>query len=118
MSGALPYFFIDSIAPVSQSQVLPEETSKHVVQVLRMKVQESLRLADGKGKLATAVITDDHKKKCMVSIVEIEENELPETRHTIAISLLKNSTRFEWFLEKAAELGIGRIVPLLCARTE
>jgi 16S rRNA U1498 N3-methylase RsmE len=83
-----------------------------------MKSGEVIRLADGKGKMADAVITNDHKKKTEVIIKEVSIASPPSQRNIIAISLLKNNTRLEWFLEKAAELGISKIIPLLCARTE
>jgi len=114
---ALP-FFIAAVGAVGSNLVLPEETSKHVVQVLRMTKGEMLRLTDGSGLEAKAVITDDNKKKCSVQILELITHAHSERQHTIAISLLKNTTRFEWFLEKSAELGLVRIVPLICARTE
>ena len=63
-------------------------------------------------------ITNDHKKKTEVLIKEVSIAPQPSPRNVIAISLLKNNTRLEWFLEKAAELGISKIVPLLCVRTE
>jgi 16S rRNA (uracil1498-N3)-methyltransferase len=83
-----------------------------------MKTGESLRLTDGNGKLAEAVITNDHKKKTEVLIEGVDVHPQPSPRNIIAISLLKNNTRFEWFLEKAAELGISNVIPLLCSRTE
>jgi 16S rRNA (uracil1498-N3)-methyltransferase len=97
---------------------LSEESSKHVVQVLRMGVGDRLQLTDGLGVLANATIRDDHKKKCAVIIEDSHLQPAPVIQTIIAISLLKNSTRFEWFLEKAAELGVHEIVPLICARTE
>ena len=83
-----------------------------------MKTGEALRLTDGDGKLADAVIINDHKKKTEVLIKDFSIVPQPSPRNVIAISLLKNNTRLEWFLEKAAELGISKIVPLLCSRTE
>jgi 16S rRNA (uracil1498-N3)-methyltransferase len=83
-----------------------------------MGIGDSLRLADGAGRIAGAVIIDDHKKKCAVRIEKIDHEEKPALQHTIAIALVKNNTRFEWFLEKVAELGISRVVPLITSRTE
>lgn len=111
-------FFTDTIASKDQELTLSEDVSKHVVQVLRMKKDEQLLLTDGKGSLLTAVIIDDNKKKCTVKIAETSFTPAPAKDITIAISLLKNVSRFEWFLEKATELGITRIIPLICDRTE
>ena len=97
---------------------LDEETSKHIVQVLRMKKGEGIRLTDGKGGLASAEIEDDHKKKVFVRIINIDREERSPMKTCIAISLLKNTSRFEWFLEKTTEIGITSIIPLVCERTE
>ncbi|NDC76849.1 MAG: RsmE family RNA methyltransferase, partial [Chitinophagia bacterium] len=59
-----------------------------------------------------------HKKKCALEV--IERLLLHDTRHplTLAVSLLKNPSRFEWMLEKVCELGVKRVVPLIVQRTE
>lgn len=113
---ALPFFYAESLqaGPVT----LDEDTSKHVTGVLRMKQGDALLLTNGRGAKGEAIITDDHRKRCTVQ-VETLVQEAEKTPHvTIAISLLKNNTRFEWFLEKATELGVTEIIPLLCSRTE
>lgn len=115
---ALPFFYSDTITPSATQYVLNEETSKHVAQVLRMTNGEQLLLTDGKGNLFTAEITDDNRKKCVVKIVKVEAQALKERKISIAISLVKNSNRLEWFLEKATEIGVSEIIPLLCQRTE
>lgn len=113
----LPFFFTEHI--VDQTELLlDEDNSRHVVSVLRMQAGELLHLTNGKGMLATAVIADPNKKKCRVAITGIERFAAPARRTAIGISLLKNPVRFEWFLEKATELGIAEIFPLVCARTE
>jgi len=114
----LPFFYTDQIAETGALLTLNEETSKHVVNVLRMKQGEQLHLTNGKGILLTVEIVNDHKKRCEVIIKSVNNQTVPATRVTIAISLLKNASRFEWFLEKATEIGVMGIVPLLCDRTE
>ncbi|MBL0145568.1 MAG: RsmE family RNA methyltransferase [Chitinophagaceae bacterium] len=122
---SLPFFYKEDIYPSSTQITLDEHTSKHMVQVLRMKNGEHLQLTDGKGSLFTCEIIDDNRKRCIVNQIQ----HLPAGRQgskiqnskfkiTIAISLLKNTTRFEWFLEKATEIGITQIIPLICERTE
>lgn len=98
--------------------MLDEDTSRHVVQVLRMKTGEQLNLTDGRGNLLTCVITEVHKKHCTVAVKETQYIEPPKRKISIAISLLKNANRFEWFLEKATEIGVNEIIPLVCERTE
>lgn len=113
----LPFFFHSNLSP-QQTLILDEGNSKHVVQVLRMGKSERLNLTDGKGNLATGEIIDANKKKCQIRIIGSKFTPHLPRRITIAISLLKNTGRFEWFLEKATELGITEIIPLICSRTE
>jgi 16S rRNA (uracil1498-N3)-methyltransferase len=115
---ALPFFYTQEIKPGATQFFLGEETSKHAVQVLRMQNGEQLLLTDGKGNLFTTEIIDDNRKKCAVKILSETVKTPPAKKITIAISLIKNSTRFEWFLEKATEIGVTEIIPLLCSRTE
>ena len=112
-----PIFFLENI-PSENVITLDEDTSKHVVQVLRMKPSERLQLTDGKGSLITVEIIDDHKKKCTVKVVEKSFIEKKSQQVCIAISLLKTASRFEWFLEKATEIGVTEIIPMICSRTE
>lgn len=114
----LPFFYIESETAKDGIITLNEDSSRHIVQVLRMKAGEQLRLTDGAGTSYTAAIEKEHKKATVVTILERNYEERPATKSTIAISLIKNTARFEWFLEKATELGIYAIQPLLCARTE
>ena len=114
----LPFFYISQYDGTQKEIVLDEDTSKHVVQVLRMKSGEQMNLTDGKGHLLTCAITDDNKKHCAVEVKEKKCKEQPARKVSIAISLLKNTNRFEWFLEKATEIGVSEIIPLICERTE
>jgi len=118
VSVNLPFFYINEYNNSQKQIALEADTSKHIVQVLRMKTREELNLTDGKGNLLTAEIIDNHKKHCSVQIIDSQFTPPDSRKITIAISLLKNSSRFEWFLEKATEIGIHEIIPLICKRTE
>jgi 16S rRNA (uracil1498-N3)-methyltransferase len=114
----LPFFYIENIETGSTEIVLDEANSRHVVSVLRMEAGGQIHVTDGKGSLVTASIADAHKKKCRLSITGIQATAAPLRKIAIGISLVKNPVRFEWFLEKATEIGVSAIFPLLCARTE
>lgn len=114
----MPFFYEENTGLNNSAFILSEDTSKHCVQVLRMKVGEQLELTNGLGVIVTAEIVEANKKACAVKPVAKKEIARPERKITIAMSLLKNAARFEWFLEKAAEIGVTEIIPLLCARTE
>ena len=115
---SLPFFYINNYNEALKEFVLDEDTSKHIVQVLRMKTGEQLNLTDGKGNLLNCSILDDHKKHCLVRVATTSYQQPATRKVSIAISLLKNSNRFEWFLEKATEIGVSEIIPLICERTE
>ena len=115
---ALPLFYKEDLNTSSTEVVLDEASSKHSVQVLRMQNGEQLQLTNGKGRLFTVEIIDNNRKRCAAKIQQTTNNKPPTTNITIAISLIKNSSRFDWFLEKATEIGVTEIVPLICSRTE
>ncbi len=114
----LPYFYEPSVVAINTPFILSEDASKHCVQVLRMKEGDPLQLINGKGGLYTAVIIKADKKYCSVKIENTSYQPQEERRICVAISLLKNANRWEWFLEKAVEIGVQEIIPLLCGRTE
>jgi 16S rRNA (uracil1498-N3)-methyltransferase len=115
---ALPYFYEPDISAETTAFVLSEETSRHCIQVLRMKAGEQMNLTDGKGNLFTATILSPDKKYTEVKVNASVYKPQAARKVVIAISLLKNASRFEWFLEKATEIGVSEIIPLLCQRTE
>jgi 16S rRNA (uracil1498-N3)-methyltransferase len=115
---SLPYFYVPSFDKDHPEMDLDEDNSRHIVQVLRMEPGEDLCLTDGKGTLAAASIVEAHKKKCRIAVRSVQLLPPPERKVSIAISPLKNSSRFEWFLEKAAEIGVNEIIPLMAGRTE
>src|ERR1700709_1782326 len=115
---ASPYFYFAHLAVMAEEFSLNENSSRHIVQVLRMQPGEDLRLTDGRGLTVLAKIREANKKKCIVQIIERQKREPPKRSVLIALSLLKNVSRFEWFLEKSTELGVSEIIPLKSARTE
>lgn len=114
---AIPYFYEPQITSSSFTTILSEETSKHVVQVLRMKEGDRIDLTNGTGQLFEATITHAHKKSSSVQIHAQKTIEPSTQKIILGISILKNVTRLEWLLEKATEMGVHTIVPLICERT-
>ena len=113
----VPFFYIPEYdgQPLVE---LEEEAARHIVQVLRMKEGEKLHLTDGKGHLLSCEIQATGKKYCAVKVNASTLQAPPLRKISIAISLVKNPSRFEWFLEKATEIGVNEIIPLICSRTE
>jgi len=114
----LPFFYLADIPTASNELVLPEETSKHIVSVLRMQEGDELQLTNGLGSIVRANIQKAHKKNCVLNTVEVLNNVDSRKPVTLAISLLKNPSRFEWMLEKVTEIGIRTVIPLISHRTE
>ncbi len=98
---------------------LNEEESKHCIRVLRLTIGDEITLIDGKGGLFKTRIIRPEPKRCMVEVYE-STLEFEKRNHYlhIAIAPTKNIERFEWFLEKATEIGIDEITPLLCEHSE
>ena len=98
---------------------LNEEESKHCVRVLRLGVGAIVNLVDGKGGFYTAEITSDNPKKVSLSILKVEEDFHKRNHYLhVAVAPTKNIDRLEWFLEKATELGIDEITPIITDRSE
>ena len=115
---SFPLFYIEEFLQGSSGIILNGDTSKHIVHVLRMKPGEQLRLTNGKGEIITAEIILENKKATEVKALSTSNIKHPASKINIAISLIKNNSRFEWFLEKATEIGVSNIIPLICERTE
>ena len=113
-----PIFFHHGVFTAGTILPLVEDTAKHIVQVLRMKEGDAMRLANGKGAEVKATIATTGKKACSLKIDEVIEHPAASYTNAIAISTLKNHSRLEWFLEKATELGINEFILLNCTRTE
>ena len=98
---------------------LSSEESKHICKVLRKKDGDTLNFTDGKGNLFITEIMAANSRKTRVSIVEKQQKEKQHNYYLhIAIAPTKNMDRFEWFLEKACEIGIDEITPIICSRSE
>jgi len=98
---------------------LDETESKHCVRVLRLEKGEEITLVDGRGGFFIAEIADPNPKRCLVRVVRSEQDfGLQNFQVHIAIAPTKNIERMEWFLEKATEIGITRVIPLLCQHSE
>jgi len=113
----VPYFYEPNLISGNTIFTLSENSSKHCIQVLRMQENARIDLTNGKGFLFEAKIQLPHKKNSIVSILSEKQMPKPTQNLTLSIALLKNATRLEWLIEKATEMGVTNIVPLICERT-
>lgn len=104
---------------ISGQALLSPEESAHCIRVLRLGKGDKVSLIDGKGGMYDAVIAIPDAKQCRleVSATTIRQKARDFTLH-LAIAPTKNTDRFEWFVEKAVEIGVDIITPLLCHRSE
>lgn len=104
---------------IADTLTLPESESGHAVRVLRMREGDTLEVTDGKGNLFTCRMLDAHPKHVAVAIIDSHSVPLCWKQEiTVAVAPTKHLDRMEWMVEKLTEIGVNRIVPLLCNRSE
>ena len=114
---SVPYFYEPLIASGMTQFTMSEASSKHCIQVLRMDVGDKIDITNGQGGLFHASIQVANKKNALVVINETIQTDGPKQKLHLGISLLKNAVRLEWLFEKATEMGVTAITPLICERT-
>ena len=95
-----------------------KEESKHIVKVLRKTEGDTLHVTNGLGMLFTTQITLASDTKCTVKIINVAQQEKPKYHLHLAVAPTKLNDRYEWFLEKATEIGIAEITPIICDNSE
>jgi 16S rRNA (uracil1498-N3)-methyltransferase len=98
--------------------VLSEEESWHCMKVLRSKEGDVVHLTDGQGQMYQGTLSKIHHKGCLVEIIGSTSVLRNPWRLHLAVAPTKNIDRFEWFLEKATEIGVDEITPLFCEHSE
>jgi len=111
-------FYNPTISKTDISFVFDKEESKHIIKVLRKKEGDILHVTNGLGFVFQTAITIASDTKCTVKIISFEEQERPTFRLHLAVAPTKMNERYEWFLEKATEIGIQEITPILCEHSE
>ena len=104
---------------ITGTYTLPSDESKHCLKVLRLKQNDKVYVTDGRGHLFKMRIAEPLIKGCVLELISTE-NEIGKRAFKIhlAVAPTKNINRFEWFLEKATEIGIDEITPVICENSE
>ncbi len=111
-------FYNPDITSQTISLSFDKEESRHVIKVLRKKAGDNLLVTNGVGGKFTVEIISASEHKCTFRVVHFEQMpELPYKLH-LAVAPTKMNDRYEWFLEKATEIGIAEITPIICDRSE
>jgi len=111
-------FYNSNIKPEDKSFFFDKEESKHIVKVLRKKESDKIFLTNGLGYLFESEIISASEKKCEIRITNVQFHEPTSYHIHIAVAPTKMNDRLEWFLEKATEIGIHEITPIICDNSE
>ncbi|MFV5699949.1 16S rRNA (uracil(1498)-N(3))-methyltransferase [Flavobacterium sp. ZT3R17] len=111
-------FYNPNINETTESFSFDKEESKHIIKVLRKKDSDILFVTNGLGYLFKTEITLASDNKCTVKIISFEKSATPKFHLHLVVAPTKMNDRFEWFLEKATEIGIHEITPIICDRSE
>lgn len=111
-------FYNTEIDESTESFSFDKEESRHIIKVLRKKDSDILHVTNGLGLLFETQITLASDNKCIVKVLSIKKTDEPKFRLHLAVAPTKMNDRFEWFLEKATEIGIQEITPIICDRSE
>jgi 16S rRNA (uracil1498-N3)-methyltransferase len=111
-------FYNPNINKNTESFSFDKEESKHIIKVLRKKDTDILFVTNGLGYLFETEITLASDNKCTVKIIAVEKNDASKYHLHLAVAPTKMNDRYEWFLEKATEIGVHEITPVICDRSE
>jgi len=111
-------FYNPDIQSGATSFLFDKEESKHIVKVLRKRDGDKIQITNGNGYLFTSEIVFAAEKKCEVKITEEKFFEPTPYYLHLAVAPTKMNDRYEWFLEKATEIGIHEITPIICDHSE
>jgi len=112
--------FYNALLTESSTELSFDRTeSRHIIKVLRKQEGDLLHITNGKNLLFIANIISANDKKCSAKIIEVvPQNLMRPYQVQIAIAPTKNNSRYEWFLEKATEIGVDTIIPIICNHSE
>ncbi|MFI1771452.1 16S rRNA (uracil(1498)-N(3))-methyltransferase [Thalassobellus citreus] len=111
-------FYNPNITDSTTQFTFDKEESRHIVKVLRKSTGDTLHITNGQGWLFNAEVTIPDMKKCMVTIVSKTLQPKRDYSLHLAVAPTKMNDRYEWFLEKATEIGIDNITPIICDHSE
>ncbi|WP_417887476.1 16S rRNA (uracil(1498)-N(3))-methyltransferase [Zunongwangia sp.] len=111
-------FYQPDIDEKAQQIVFNKEESRHIVKVLRRTEGALLKITNGNGTLFTGQIITANSKQCVAKVIDTEKQEPAPYKLHLAVAPTKMNDRYEWFLEKATEIGIDEITPVICDHSE
>lgn len=111
-------FYNPTILENDKELLFDKEESRHIFKVLRKKEGDILNITNGKGYFFKVELLQSNPKHCVAKVIAVEKKEpLPYYLH-LAVAPTKLNDRYEWFLEKATEIGVSEITPIICDHSE
>ena len=98
--------------------IFPPDESRHISKVLRKNAGDILQITNGKGLWFEAEILVPDHKKCKAKVVSRTQVPPKPYQLHMVVAPTKLNDRFEWFLEKATEIGVHQITPIICEHSE
>lgn len=111
-------FYTPTLNTNSTHFIFDKDESKHIIKVLRKNEGDIINSTNGLGLFFELKIEMALEKKCSVIVLKSKEVAPKPYRLHIAVAPTKNNDRIEWFLEKATEIGIDSITPIICDHSE
>ncbi|WP_370476437.1 16S rRNA (uracil(1498)-N(3))-methyltransferase [Tamlana flava] len=111
-------FYNPEITEQTTEFTFDKEESRHIVKVLRKSVGDQAHITNGKGRLFTVEIANVNINKCTALVVSKTLQPKKDYNLHLAVAPTKMNDRYEWFLEKATEIGIDTITPIICDHSE
>ena len=98
--------------------LLPEEETRHAFRVLRLHKGDQVNVFDGEGNIFRCSILSISKKEAVLEILSKTKPDFLRPQLRMLVAPTKNTDRFEWFVEKAAEMGVSDIFPVITEHSE
>lgn len=111
-------FYNPNISENSKEIIFDKEESRHISKVLRKQEGDVLDLTNGKGYFFKVELTLAGSKHCLAKVVSVKRKESLTYNLHLAVAPTKLNDRYEWFLEKATEIGVTEITPIICGHSE
>nr|WP_314558928.1 16S rRNA (uracil(1498)-N(3))-methyltransferase [uncultured Capnocytophaga sp.] len=115
---SIQLFYAENISENASNYLFGKEESQHIAKVLRKKEGDILHITNGKGLVFIGQLSFASPKQCEVTILSNESLLPPSPYIHLVVAPTKMNERYEWFLEKATEIGINEVTPIICEHSE
>jgi len=111
-------FYNSELESTAKTFDFSKDESRHIVKVLRKSTGDLLKITNGKGWMFEAEVVIPNHNKCVVNILSSNFEAPRPYKINLAVAPTKMNDRYEWFIEKATEIGVDQIIPIICQNSE